>query len=152
MSRLIVSRQALAALRAHLAGAYPEEGCGILLGRDHDRVRAVHEAVVVENAATRERGRRYEIHPEKFLQVDQRAREAGLDVIGFFHSHPDHPAEPSAFDHERAWPYYSYLIARVGEAQVAEIRCWRLAGESGALESEAWSEVDDAMERENTSA
>jgi len=57
-------------------------------------------------------------------------------VVGFFHSHPDHPASPSAFDLEHAWPYYSYLIVSVGRGRVADARAWRLATDRSRFEPE----------------
>jgi len=96
----------------------------------------VVEIVAVENRREESRHNRYLIAPEQFLFADRAARGAGLDVIGFFHSHPDHPARPSAFDLEHAWPYYSYLIVGVTRGQAGEGRSWRLAEDRSRFEEE----------------
>ena len=123
-------------IRDHLAGAYPDEGCGILIGRDGDESREVTLVVEAENTREDSRRNRYLIGPEDFLEADRRARVAGLEVLGFFHSHPDHPPVPSAFDLEHAWPYYSYLIVNVTGGAVGEQRCWRLREDRSGFEAE----------------
>ncbi len=123
-------------IHAHLARAYPEEGCGVLLGREGDSGRVVQGVVPLENRRDGERERRYLIAPEQLLAAEREARELGLDVIGFFHSHPDHPARPSAFDLEHAWPFYSYLIVSVERGQVAATTSWRLDPERARFEPE----------------
>jgi proteasome lid subunit RPN8/RPN11 len=122
-------------IHAHLTRAYPEEGCGVLLGRDGEP-RVVERVIGLENRRQDSRGRRYLIAPEQFLAAEKEARAAGLDVVGFFHSHPDHPAQPSAFDRKHAWPYYSYLIASVERGRVTDLRSWRLAGDRSGFEPE----------------
>ena len=128
----------------HLMEAYPEEGCGLLVGEERGGLRQVLHAALVENGAAQDRARRYEIPAERFLEEERRARAAGLEVVGFFHSHPGCPPEPSAFDRERAWPYYSYFIVGVGPGGVTEMRSWRMEAEGGALEPEPWSVEQDA--------
>jgi len=123
-------------VQAHLARAYPEEGCGVLVGRDEGERRVVERVVVFENQREDSRRNRYLISPEQLLVVEREARQEGLDVVGFFHSHPDHPAFPSAFDLEHAWPYYSYLIVSVADRQVGEARAWRLAPDRSRFEPE----------------
>ena len=73
-----------------------------------------------------------------------KARAAGLDVVGFFHSHPDHPARPSAFDLENAWPFYSYLIVSVERGRAADSRSWRLAEDRSAFEPETLEILPEA--------
>lgn len=124
-------------VHAHLARAYPEEGCGVLVGRDEGARRVVERVVVFGNQREDSRRNRYLISPEQLLQVEREARLEGLDVVGFFHSHPDHPAFPSAFDLEHAWPYYSYLIVSVAEGRAGEARAWRLAPDRSRFEPEA---------------
>jgi proteasome lid subunit RPN8/RPN11 len=123
-------------VHAHLCRAYPEEGCGVLVGRDEGAMRIVERVVEFENQRDDSRRNRYLITPEQLLVVERQAREEGLDVVGFFHSHPDHPALPSAFDLEHAWPYYSYLIVSVERGRVADARAWRLAADRSRFEPE----------------
>jgi len=126
-----------ARIRSHLLGAYPEEGCGVLLGQDLPGGRRVERAIPIDNRGEGARHNRYVIGPEQFLAAEKQGREAGLDVVGFFHSHPDHPAEPSGFDLEQAWPYYSYLIVSVSRGRVTEMRSWRLAEDRSRFDTEA---------------
>ena len=123
-------------IRAHLARVYPDEGCGVLLGRDADGARDVVGIMAFENRREDSPHNRYLIAPEQFLVAERTAREAGLDVIGFFHSHPDHPARPSAFDLEHAWPYYSYLIVSVERGEARAARSFRLADDRSRFEEE----------------
>lgn len=108
---------------------YPLETCGLLLGEstaDGTRVRRVSQARNLEAARA---GDRYLLDPRDFAAADQSARDAGLSVVGVWHAHPDHPAEPSLTDLERAWPDWSYLIASVTGRDVVALRSWRLSGE-----------------------
>ena len=115
-------------LNAFVRQGYPRETCGLLLGvrlgDEHvvSRVRRAHN-VNIERAEDR-----YELDPDDFLAADREARAAGLDIVGIWHSHPDHPARPSATDRDGAWPGWSYLIISVGREGVGEIRSWRLNG------------------------
>jgi len=115
-------------LNAFVRQGYPCETCGLLLGvrmgDEHvvSRVRRAHN-VNIERAEDR-----YELDPDDFLSADREACAAGLDIVGIWHSHPDHPARPSATDRDGAWPGWSYLIVSVGREGVGEIRSWRLNG------------------------
>ncbi len=124
------------AMHAHLARAYPEEGCGVLIGRDVQGVREITRIQPFENRRADERARRYLITPEQFLEADRAARAAGEDVVGFFHSHPDHPAQPSGFDLEHAWPWYTYVIVSVQAGRVADTTAWRMTEDRARFEPE----------------
>ena len=130
-------------IHSHLCRAYPEEGCGVLLGRDQDATRTVERAISFDNVHADERERRYLIAPEQFLAAEKEARDAGLDVVGFFHSHPDHPAAPSAFDLEHAWPFYTYLIVSVRNGAVADAKAWRLADDRSRFDPEELIALED---------
>jgi proteasome lid subunit RPN8/RPN11 len=134
-------------IHAHLCRAYPEEGCGVLLGRDGE-TREVVEVEAFDNQRADSRHNRYLIAPEQFLAAERRGRAAGLEVIGFFHSHPDHPARPSAFDLEHAWPYYSYLIVSVERGRVTGALSWRLAADRSRFEPEALEVLAEAGDPE----
>lgn len=101
------------------ADAYPEECCGFLLspsdGGSEVGLRRVVGAESTENRSTEERRRRFVIPPDALKAAEERARATGFLVCGFYHSHPDHPAEPSQYDQEHAWPWYTYLIVGVTE-------------------------------------
>lgn len=115
-------------LQGWACAGYPHECCGLLLGRAGDGVVRVAEVVQARNANAERRRDRYEIDPEDFLRADARSRERGLDIVGVWHTHPDHPARPSATDLERAWAGWSYLILSVSGAGVEAMRAWRLDG------------------------
>ena len=123
-------------VQVHLLRVYPEEGCGVMLGGEHDGHRQVTRIVAFENQREDSRHNRYVISPEQFLAAEYQGREHGLDVLGFFHSHPDHPARPSAFDLEHAWPYYSYLIVSVLQGRIDAMRSFRLTDDRSRFEQE----------------
>ena len=115
------------AIRSHGRRAYPHECCGFLLGRDEDDVRQIVNAI----PATNDRGEeelhnRFTISPEAFMHADRAARSAELDILGFYHSHPNAPAKPSPYDLEHAWPVYSYIIVSVEDGEPKEMTSWVL--------------------------
>ncbi|GHV51781.1 Mov34/MPN/PAD-1 family protein [Synergistales bacterium] len=111
------------------ARAYPNECCGILLGEaGESEDRAVTEALPAHNGfEAEERYHRFVIEPEDLRQAEKTAGERGLDVIGFYHSHPDHPAIPSGYDLEHAVPWYSYVIVAIAKGVPGDMTSWRLA-------------------------
>ena len=117
---------------------YPHECCGLLLGRlGGDGRKAVVEVLPVSNA--REEAARHNrslITPEEYLRGERRARAARLDVVGNYHSHPDHPAAPSQFDLEHAWPTWSYVIVSVRSGKAEDVRSWELASDRSRFEEE----------------
>ena len=123
-------------VHSHLCRAYPEEGCGVLLGRETHGDREIERVIGFENVREDSRNNRYLIAPEQFLAAEREARKDGLDVIGFFHSHPDHPSRPSTFDLEHAWPFYSYLIVSVERGKVLDAHSWRLTEDRSRFEPE----------------
>lgn len=123
------------AIEAHLVDGYPEEACGGLLGRaDADGSVHIVAARPARNTRTRERRRRYLIGPEDVLALEKEARDLGLDVVGYYHSHPDAPAAPSEFDREHAWPWYVYLIASIRNGRLTDLSAWRLSEDRGRLQ------------------
>ena len=116
-----------AAILEHCKAARPLEGCGLLLGQ-----RAAGSATILEviaTANTRASPQHYEIAPEDVLAADRRARAAGWQLLGAWHSHPAGSAEPSTTDREEAWPDWCYLIVGLAEPDQPELRAWRLLGE-----------------------
>lgn len=105
---------------------YPFEICGILLGRIDKECKIVTEIHPAKNL-NRERAKdRYEFDPGDFCKADTESRAKGLEILGFYHSHPDHPSEASQTDTERAWAGYSYFIVSVIRRKTANFRSWRL--------------------------
>jgi proteasome lid subunit RPN8/RPN11 len=118
---------ALDDVRAAARAGYPEECCGFLFGHaGTDGTRDVRHAVAADNGSDENRARRYAIGPEAVRRAERAAADAGLEVVGFYHSHPDHPAEPSRFDLEHAWPWYTYLIVPVHAGEPGAPRAWHL--------------------------
>ncbi|MCH7587824.1 MAG: M67 family metallopeptidase [Chloroflexi bacterium] len=109
---------------------YPEEGAGLLLGKVHGEIRIVEQVLPLENRfQPGARHNRYMIEPQDMLLAEEKADELGLEIIGVFHSHPDHPARPSEYDRQRALPWYSYIITKVTDRLAIESRSWRLTDE-----------------------
>ena len=107
--------------------SYPHECCGFLIGRLDDGARRIVRVEPVENAREEEaKHNRYLIAPERFMAVERAARKDGLDVLGFYHSHPDAPARPSAFDTEQAWPWYVYIIVSIEKGRSTDMTAWAL--------------------------
>lgn len=124
---LIVQPDLVHTLREHARRGYPEECCGALLGSAEAEARLILRLLPIDNQLATDRRTRYLIGPAEFRAADARARAEALDVIGFYHSHPDQAAVPSAFDREHAWPWYVYVIVPVHDGRPGAPRAWRLA-------------------------
>jgi proteasome lid subunit RPN8/RPN11 len=123
---LTISDEHKDAIRAHGELGYPEEICGFLIGQASGDDKAVVSLLPIENIREENRGRRFEISPDDFYQADAQARHDGQAILGFYHSHPDHPARPSEYDREHAWPWYSYIIVSVEKGRAADLTSWVL--------------------------
>lgn len=142
MGGLRIPEALLHAIRRHATEAYPEECCGVLLGTADDGEHRIHELIAARNEhEAANRHNRYLIPPETVLEAHKRARDQELDVVGYYHSHPDHPAEPSEFDREHAWPATSYVIVSVRNGEAQELRSWRLLDSRERFEEESLEEV-----------
>jgi proteasome lid subunit RPN8/RPN11 len=135
---MITTQDVLDQIREHGADAYPEEGCGFLLGtvtEDGDnRVTAIRRAA---NRQSEWRTRRYQLTADDYREADAAAQEQGLDVVGIYHSHPDHPARPSETDLEEAtFPGYTYAIVSVQDGTPDELTAWSLASDRSEFQRE----------------
>lgn len=124
-------------MEAHAEEAYPHECCGILIGSETGGIKKVSAVLRSGNLRDDSPQNRYLIDPREFMKADRQARDAGQDIVGIYHSHPDHPSKPSEFDREHAWPYYSYIIFSVRAGKVADARCWLLEEDRSAFTEEA---------------
>ena len=115
--------------------AYPAECCGVLAGRAGE-VKEVLRLVPATNRRTDD-PHRYLISPDDLRQIEVGPRSLGLEVLGCYHSHPDHPAAPSVFDTEQAWPWYSYIIVRVDGGRAAELTSWVLDDDRSTMHPES---------------
>ena len=122
------------AIEAHGERGYPEEICGFLIGRSTGDEKTVETLLPIENIREENRTRRCEISPADFYHADRTARASGQAILGVYHSHPDHPARPSEYDREHAWPFYSYVIVAIAKRQPGEMTSWQLNEQTEAFE------------------
>jgi proteasome lid subunit RPN8/RPN11 len=136
---LWISGQLAEKIRAHGTETYPHECCGALLGRDAGVVersdpakypvaseREILGLYPLVNRRDDSPRNRFSVTSEDVMAAEKAARERSLDVVGWYHSHPDHPARPSQFDRDHAWPWYSYIIVSVQNGAPQEMTSWRL--------------------------
>ena len=124
-----LSQQLLRQIHRHLESGYPDEACGVMLGKGG----VIPEVVAADNQRTdlpasggESARNRYLIDPLAYMKIEREADKRGLNVIGIYHSHPDVAARPSKFDLENAWPNLSYLIVSVAKGKAVESNSWRL--------------------------
>ncbi|HXG24342.1 MAG TPA: M67 family metallopeptidase [Chthonomonadales bacterium] len=131
-----LSNSLLAEIRAHAARDYPHECCGVLLGTTENDVKTVTALRAMPNVHEEGHERRYLIPPDEMFRLEQEARVGSFKILGFYHSHPDHPARPSEYDREWAWPWYSYIIISVIGGEPREMTCWTLDDDREAFSAE----------------
>ena len=124
---LVLSPDFARQIEAAGAGVYPNECCGIMYGRDIAGRRIVEQLEAVDNAFdAAERYHRFTITPQTLMRAEKTAGATGQMVLGFYHSHPDHPARPSEYDREHAWPFYSYVIVSIAKGEPLDMTSWVL--------------------------
>ncbi len=133
---LLLSKKIDQAIRDHGAKDYPNECCGAMLGSDGDAGREVRALFPLINRRDDSPRNRFSITPEDFRAAERVAAESGLDVLGWYHSHPDHPARPSEFDREHAWPWYSYVIVSVHGGAPQDLTSWQLDDDRSQFQPE----------------
>ncbi|MDX1619152.1 MAG: M67 family metallopeptidase [Balneolaceae bacterium] len=141
MMKLDIKENALNDMLEHAEQAYPDECCGFMYGSATGDQRSVVRAGKVRNAKEGDRSDRFEIDPEDYRKAESYAAESELDLIGVYHSHPDHPAEPSEHDRKVAMPWFSYVIVSVRKGRAADIRSWQL-NENRSFEEETVAAKD----------
>ena len=120
-----ISTDLLDQIRAHGVRDYPYECCGLLLGRYGAEGKVVKETYAISNAREESAKRnRFLIQPEELMRGERYALERDLEVVGFYHSHPDSPARPSQYDLEHAWPTYSYIIVSTTAERAGDLLSW----------------------------
>ena len=129
---LALAATALEAIRDHGRETYPNECCGALLGREGH----VIHAVALPNTTEEGPRRRFLVRPSDYREAETRAAAAGNELIGFYHSHPDHSAVPSQYDLDHAWPSLSYVIISVRGGQPEDLRSWRLRDDRSQFDEE----------------
>ena len=147
MSEIILSQHDLDLIRREGEAHFPDECCGFLFGispptsvggqgGSEDRTREINEVIPIHNEQGTNRARRFLISPEEFRKAEAHARETNQELLGFYHTHPDHPAIPSEYDREHALPFYSYVILSVRNGRAAELRSWTLGVDRTAYTEE----------------
>ncbi len=134
---LKLSNNLAAKIQAHGMETYPHECCGAILGRDENGSREVLALLPLANRREDSPRNRFEVTPEDVQLAEKTAREKDLELIGWYHSHPDAPARPSEFDREHAWPWYSYIIVSVQSGMPRDMNSWRLQDDRAAYDAEA---------------
>jgi proteasome lid subunit RPN8/RPN11 len=127
-------------VRQHLEAGYPNEACGALIGQADGADHTVGDFRGMRNTVTDRPWDRYALDPLEQLRVQKDAESRGLEIIGFAHSHPDHPAIPSRFDAEHGWSFYSYVVASVQQGTLLHARSWRL-DDGGVFQEEPLTET-----------
>jgi proteasome lid subunit RPN8/RPN11 len=126
--RARLSPEIAAKIRSHGAETYPHECCGALLGREiADDLREIVGLFPLVNRRDDSPRNRFSITSDDVRDAEKSAREQGVDLLGWYHSHPDHPAKPSQYDQDHAWPWYSYVIVSVANGEPQNMTSWRLA-------------------------
>jgi proteasome lid subunit RPN8/RPN11 len=145
-----ISTAQLKIIYDHAESIYPEECCGILLGKIAGIAKTVVEVIPTINTwekaelegIERTKHSRYTISPRAIFQAQKRGRNLQLEIVGFFHSHPDYPAIPSTCDRNQAWEVYSYPIVSVIQGKVTDIQSWVLDSDSSFQTEEIWVQED----------
>jgi proteasome lid subunit RPN8/RPN11 len=119
-------------IRAHGTETYPNECCGALIGRDGE----VTTTFALPNTTEEGPRRRFLVRPDDYREAEKQARAAGGDLLGFYHSHPDHPARPSQYDLDHAWPSFSYIIVSVRAGAPEDMTSWRLREDRSTFDQE----------------
>jgi len=147
MRPLHLPPSALEQISRHARETYPDECCGFLIAAaDPDDPRAARQVLEVRRASNEyegERRRRFVIGPNELRALERSLERSSNVVGGFYHSHPDHPAHPSQFDQEHAWPWYTYLVVSVTSQGIPAVGAFELDADSGTFH-EVTLEVPDA--------
>lgn len=146
MASIIIGPEVMARMKEHAISEYPHECCGAIIGnRDGDRA-VVRIAMQLPNSFDGDHRRRFGVAPIDYLRAEREADAHGLALLGFYHSHPDHPARPSETDREFAQMGFSYPILSVSNKEVTAVTSWRLPG------ADTWYEEEEVIERTDSHA
>jgi proteasome lid subunit RPN8/RPN11 len=131
VNKLVLTPAQVQQIEAEGAQTYPNECCGIMIGRDVSdgacTRRIVERLEPMENVFDpQQQKRRFAVDPLALMKAEKSASADGKLVLGFYHSHPDHPARPSEFDREHAWPFYSYVIVSIANGEPVDMTSWLL--------------------------
>jgi len=144
--RLVLASGVAGAIRRHGEETYPHECCGALVGGNG----SADTIVALPNTTEEGPRRRFLVRPSDYRLAEQRAGDLGAELLGFYHSHPDHPARPSQYDLDHAWPTFAYVIVSVAAGAAADMTVWwlkddRTTFEKGELHGDENSDSDSAQ-------
>ncbi|MGZ3881375.1 MAG: Mov34/MPN/PAD-1 family protein [Flavisolibacter sp.] len=127
---LIIEQDPLLEMHKDALQSFPDECCGFFFGKEEGEERLITDTMVVNNSKEGDKRRRFVIAPKDYMKAERYAEENHLQLLGIYHSHPNHPAIPSEHDRVAAQPYFSYIIISVIDKEVAATRSWRLNEDS----------------------
>ncbi len=133
---MTIPKHIAAKIQNHGEETYPEECCGVLFGRLNGGEKIVEDCFPLENARKENRQRRFLITPDDYLKAEKESQERKCSILGFYHSHPDHPALPSQYDLEHAWPGYSYVIVSVKQGEPKIMTSWVMSEDRTKFQEE----------------
>ena len=146
--RLTITAGVDQSIRAHGQETYPHECCGALVGRgDH-----VAEIVALPNTTDEGPRRRFLVRPSDYREAERRAAEIGAELLGFYHSHPDHPARPSQYDLDHAWPTFAYVIVAVAAGRAGDMTVWWLKADRSSFEEGGLHHGDENSDSDTAQA
>ena len=134
-----ISEQLARQIEQHGVKTYPEECCGMMLGTYEHGVQIIESVMEIDNHQDENRKRRFLITSQQYLLAERIAKRRKLDLLGFYHSHPDHPAIPSAFDTEHAFPWFTYIIVSIVHGEAKSITAWQLKENRSRFEEKPFS-------------
>jgi proteasome lid subunit RPN8/RPN11 len=145
-ARLVLAKGVAGAIRRHGEETYPHECCGALVGGNG----SADAVVALPNTTEEGPRRRFLVRPSDYRLAEQRAGDLGAELLGFYHSHPDHPARPSQYDLDHAWPTFAYVIVSVAAGAAADMTVWwlkddRTIFEKGELHGDENPDPDTAQ-------
>jgi proteasome lid subunit RPN8/RPN11 len=131
MKKLILTKAQVEQIENEGISAYPNECCGVLIGRDVQDGELIRRIVdrlepLANSFQADEQFHRFSLSPKDLMNAEKSASGSGMLVLGFYHSHPDHPARPSEYDREHGWPFYSYLIVAIAKRDAVDMTSWQL--------------------------
>jgi len=131
-----ISDDLIEKISALVRQGYPNEICGLLIGKRDIEIKTVEEFQAVPNLNQEEAQNRFNLDPKEFERIDKESKARGLEIVGIYHSHPDSPAEPSERDRSFAWPVYSYVIFSIQKGKGVTAKSWMLNEADGKFQNE----------------
>jgi proteasome lid subunit RPN8/RPN11 len=127
---ITIEQAAREAMIADGVSTFPDECCGFMFGKEEGDDRTVSSILAANNAKEGDKKRRYQVSPFDYMKAEQHADDNNLQLLGVYHSHPNHPSVPSETDRVNAQPYFSYVIVSIMEGKFNTIQSWRLNDEA----------------------